>query len=448
MRKLVLAAGLGSILGVGALGVTQLPNLATAQNSGSDTQASGDASGLIEYEQNTINVVKEHGPSVVSVNVLARGQSVQNPREEFPEGFEEFLDQLPPQFREFFDQQQEQQGQERQQQTPPQEGAGSGFVIDDAGRMITNYHVVAAALQEDSVNLTEGSEITVTFPSNDEELPVRVVGANALYDLALLELQNPDALPQDATPIPVANSDDLQVGQKTIAIGNPFGFEFSVTTGVVSGVGRSLIGVGEADIPLVQTDAAINPGNSGGPLLNSSGELIGINTAIIPSLSITGQRGNQGVGFAVPSSLLQENLAQLEEGGFVSLQTRARLGIGILPVEEAYPEEIRQDANLPDEGIVVTAVQEGSAAESAGLRAPLLNPNTNQPVPESGDVITAVNGEPVTTTGELQNAILSRGEGDTVTLTTVRDGQEQQVDVTLAQVPQQNQQNQQQNQDN
>ena len=280
----------------------------------------------------------------------------------------------------------------------------------------------------------------MTFPGNDEEYPVRVVGANALYDLALLELQNPDQLPQSAAPLAIANSDDLSIGQKTIAIGNPFGFDSSVTIGIVSGIGRSLPGVGEIDIPLVQTDAAINPGNSGGPLLNSRGELIGVNTAIIPGQGGgLGTRGNIGIGFAVPSNILQDNLAQLESGGVTDLSTRARLGASIADVS-LYPENVRQELNLPEEGVALLEVSQGSAAERAGLQGGQFEINVNgQPVPVGGDVILAVNGQEVSDPGELQRLIFAQGEGDTVELRVWRDGEERTVPVTLSVVPQEQQ---------
>ena len=439
MKKLVLTAGLSSILGVGAFAVTQLPNLATAQNSGGDTQASGDASGLTEYEQNTINVVEQYGPSVVSVSITA--QAPQDQTVQVPEEFEDFLDQVPG-LRDFFEQQ---QGQGQQQQVPPQQGSGSGFVIDDAGRMITNYHVVRETLQEDSVNFTQGSSVTVTFPGSEEEFPVRVVGVNTLYDFALLELENPDDLPENVTPIPIADSEQVQVGQKVIAIGNPFGLDSTVSAGIVSAISRYAPSIGLVEVPYVQTDAAINPGNSGGPLLNSQGEVIGINTSILAGGggAFGGQPGNIGIGFAVPSNLLQENLAQLEEGGFVSSENRARLGLkGLFDVSQ-LPEEVRSNLNLPEDGVLFGEVEPGSAAEKAGLQGPEFEVMfQGQPIPAGGDVITAVDGEPVTTAGELQRAVLSQGEGDTVTLTIMRNGEERQVDVTLSQVPQQNQQDQ------
>ena len=305
--------------------------------------------------------------------------------------------------------------------------------------MVTNFHVVEAALQESSVDFTEGSSITVTFPGSEDEFPVSVVGVNTLYDLALLELQNVDDLPEGVSPIPIADSDEVQVGQKTIAIGNPFGLDSTVSAGIVSAISRYAPSIGLVEVPYVQTDAAINPGNSGGPLLNSQGELIGINTSILAGgqSAFGGQPGNIGIGFAVPSNLLQDNLAQLEEGGFVSSQTRARLGLeGLLEVSQ-LPDQVRNNLNLPDEGVLFQQVEPGSAAEEAGLRGPQFEVSfQGQALPAGGDVITAVDGEPISTVGELQNSVFSRSEGDTVTLTIIRDGQEQDVEVELSVVPQ------------
>ena len=425
------AALIFSVGSVGLLGATT----AFAQTGGATggaqaiTGLSGGA--LLEYEQNTISIVEEYSPSVVAVNLTVQGEPV------LPEGYEEFFDQVPEQFRRFF-QQPEQDPAPR-----PQQGSGSGFVVDDQGRIITNYHVVRSALQEESVEPREGAEITVTFPSSDEEFPVRVVGANQTYDLALLELTDPDALPQavrEVVPIPIADSDEVLVGQKAVAIGNPFGFATTVTQGVVSGVSRTLPGVGDQsvgyNIPLIQTDAPINPGNSGGPLLNSRGELIGINTAIIPNVGITGERGNLGIGFAVPANFLASNLAQLEEGGLINLQSRARLGIGIASVQD-YPANVRERLDLPEQGVVILQVEPGSAAEAAGLQGGDIEIMIEgQAVPAGGDVILAVDGAEVTDPSELQNLIFSRGEGDTVELRILRGGEEQTVEVTLARVQQ------------
>jgi serine protease Do len=378
--------------------------------------------GMLESELNTIDIVERFGDSVVSVNVEISGQRV-DPFEGVPE------EQIPPFFRQI-----------PPQQIPPQQGSGSGFVIDADGRLITNFHVVRSVLEEGSTELREGARLTVTFPTSlTEEVPARVVGANALYDLALLELEDPDDLPDEVNPIPIGDSESIRVGQKTIAIGNPFGFESTVTTGIVSALGRNLP-LTDVVIPLIQTDAAINPGNSGGPLLNSRGELIGINTAIFPLVSATGQAGFLGIGFAVPSNLLEQNLEQLAAGGIEDISTRPRLGIGIENVN-AYPEAVRERLDLPENGVAVLTVEPGSAAEEAGLQGSQFRIQVNgQSIPAPGDVIVGVNGEPITNLAQLQSLVFARGEGDVIELRIVRDGREMTVPVELKVVPAREQQ--------
>ncbi len=373
---------------------------------------------LLEDERNTVEIVERYGPSVAAVNVTVEGR-LTNPLEDIPE------DQIPPFFRQFMPQ--------FEQQQAPQRGSGSGFVVDADGRIVTNYHVIDAALEERSVELREGAEISVSF-ADDGTVPVRVLGANALYDLALLELEDPDDMPDGIQPIPLGDAAP-RVGQKVVAIGNPFGFESTVTTGIVSAVGRNLQGVGEVNVPLVQTDAAINPGNSGGPLLDSGGRLIGVNTAIIPNVSATGQRGSLGIGFAVPATTLADVLDDLREGGYVSVETRPRLGVSVQNVA-AYPEDLRRRMGLPDRGVAVLQVAEGGAADEAGLRSSSLAVQVGgRTLPIPDDVITAIDGQPVETVDDLQREVFARGEGDTVTLTVVRNGEETRVDVTLTVVP-------------
>jgi S1-C subfamily serine protease len=380
------------------------------------TRAATDA--LLPDERNTVEIVQRYGPSVVAVNVEVEGVMTA-PFGNIPQ------DQLPPFFRDLFP--------DMPQQRAPRQGSGSGFVVDEGGGILTNLHVVDAALEERSVTLRDGARVTVSF-EDGTTAPVRVVGVNALYDLALLELEDPSDLPPGLEPIPLRDEAPL-VGQKAIAIGNPFGFESSVTTGIVSAVGRTLPGIGEVAVPLVQTDAAINPGNSGGPLLDSAGRLIGVNTAIIPSVSATGQRGSLGIGFAVPSTTVAGALDEMREGGFVSVATRARLGVTVRDVA-AYPDAIRARLGLPDRGVAVMAVAEGGPAERAGLRPPSLSvqigPDT---VPVPDDVITAIDGRPVEDVDALQRAVFALGEGDTVTLTVARSEGTVEIDVTLGVVP-------------
>ncbi len=387
---------------------------ADAQNT-SDPVAEGP---LLENERNTVDIVERYGSAVVAVNVTVEGR-ITNPLEGVPE------EQIPPMFRQFLPQ--------FEQRQAPQRGSGSGFVVDADGSIVTNYHVVARALQERSVEMLEGAEMTVSF-QDGTTVPVRVVGVNALYDLALLELVEPDDLPGGLNPIPLGEEHPL-VGQKVIAIGNPFGFESTVTTGIVSAIGRTLPGVGEVGVSLVQTDAAINPGNSGGPLLDSGGRLIGVNTAIIPNLGANGQRGSLGIGFAVPSSVLAQTLDELREGGFVSVETRPRLGVTVQNVD-AYPQQVRDRLSLPDEGVAVIEVAPGSAADEAGLRPSGMSLDVGgRTLPVPDDVITAIDGEPVTSARDLQRAVFAKDAGDTVSLTVVRSGEEITVDVTLAVVP-------------
>ncbi|MDZ7800675.1 MAG: trypsin-like peptidase domain-containing protein [Trueperaceae bacterium] len=408
---------LAALLSVAALVLLVPIGPVGAQSESQDATRPADA--LLPDERNTVDIVDTYGPAVVAVNVSVEGR-ITSPFEDIPE------DQIPPFFREFMPEFEERQA--------PRRGSGSGFVVDADGGVVTNYHVVAQALQDGSVDLREGAELTVSFPDGSTH-PATVQGANALYDLALLQLEDPSALPETLRPIELGNGEAPMVGQKAIAIGNPFGFESTVTTGIVSGIGRSLPGVGEVNVPLVQTDAAINPGNSGGPLLDSSGDLIGVNTAIIPSLGAGGQRGSLGIGFAVPSSTLSSVLDDLRDGGFTSIDTRPRLGIQIRDVS-AYPDAIRERLGIPDEGVGVLQVQPGSAAEEAGLRGSEFAVQIGgQTVPVPGDVITAADGDPITSADQLQRHVFARSEGDVVTLSVLRGDETLEIDVELAVVP-------------
>jgi S1-C subfamily serine protease len=374
---------------------------------------------ILADERNTVEVASSVGPSVVAVNVEVEGR-VTNPFENIPD------DQIPPLFRDFIPQ--------FNQREAPQQGSGSGFVVGQPQGILTNFHVIESALESGTTTLREGASISVSFPSG-EEVDVQVQGVNALYDLALLRPQNDADFPSGVNSLTLADGDPL-VGQKAIAIGNPFGFESTVTTGIVSALGRSLPGVGEIDVPLIQTDAAINPGNSGGPLLNSSGEVIGVNTAIIPAVGLNGQRGSLGIGFAVPSITVVSVLEELSSGGFVSVETRARLGISVRNVA-SYPEAVRSRLGLPDRGVAILAVEPGGAAEEAGLRGSEFALDLNGmavPIPE--DVIVMVDGEEVRNTSELQRRVFAKSEGDAVTVTVRRGAETVDVDVVLRVVPQ------------
>ncbi len=378
-------------------------------------------SALLEDERNTIDIVDALGDSVVAVNVEVRGERV-NP-------FEDVLPFLPEQFRDLIP----------QQRTPQtRQSSGSGFVVDSDGRIITNYHVVRGALESDSVELRSGGSITVVFPSSEDEFDVRVVGANPDYDLALLELEDPGGLPEEVTPIELADSDTAMVGQKVIAIGNPFGLQSSVSQGIISAIGRELPSIGRVEIQMIQTDAAINPGNSGGPLLDSSGRLIGVNTMIVPGMTTAGTAGNIGIGFAVPSALLAETLPDLVEGGLIGfyagtidIVNRPRIGISGISLEE-FPDQAREALNLPEDGVVVIEVAPNSPAEEAGIVGPQYEANFgNQVFPAGGDIIIGANGDPVTEIADLQRLVLAGQEGDELQLEVWRNGDVRDVSLTL-----------------
>jgi len=417
-----IAFGLGTLIvavGLVLAGANLFP-VVSAQSS--TTQSGSQPSALLQNEQNTVNIVNTYGPSVVAVNVTVQGQRV-NPFQQ--QG-------VPPQFRQFLPQQ-------------PQviQAAGSGFVIDSQGQIITNYHVVRDALQQGTVKLQSSAKMTVTFQGSQKELPVHVVGADPDYDLALLQLDNPGNLPGNAKPIPVGNAANVKVGQKAIAIGNPFGLQSTVTEGIVSAMGRELPSVGQVKISMIQTDAAINPGNSGGPLLDSAGQVIGINTMIIPGMSANGQAGNIGIGFAVPSSLIQKALPDLKKGGLtgiyaqaLDIQNKPRIGVSVIGVDN-FPNDVRKTLNMPDHGAVVMQVAPGGPAEKAGLQGPSYQANVNgQNYPAGGDIILQADGTAINTVTDLQRIVLSKKAGDKIELQVERNGKTRNVTVTLEVVQQ------------
>ncbi len=281
------------------------------------------------------------------------------------------------------------------------DGAGSGFVWDDDGHVVTNFHVIA-----------EASEATVTL-ADGSEWPARLVGAAPDQDLAVLRIQAPQA---QLAPLPLGSSKALRVGQFAMAIGNPFGLDQTLTTGVVSALDREMESIsGRTIYGVVQTDAAINPGNSGGPLIDAAGRLIGVNTAIrSPSGS------SAGIGFAVPVDTVARVVPQLIAHGRV-----ARPGLGVFLASPGI------GARLGAKGAVVREVQPGSPAERAGLVG-LRVERTGRP--RLGDVITAVDGAPVDDVNDLLRALDTRAVGDAVVLTVSRDGAAREVQVTLAAV--------------
>ena len=371
---------------------------------------------LLENEINTIEVVERLGPSVVAVHITVQGEPV-SPLADVPQ------QQIPEQLRgliPFLD-----------LRAPIQQSSGSGFLVEVDGnpRLVTNFHVVKAALVEGTTSLVDGGKIEVTFPERPEaRFEVRVLGANPSFDLALLELTRGD-YPVSATPLVISDSSKLNVGQKAIAIGNPFGLESTVTSGIVSAVGRLVPSVGQILIPMIQTDAAINPGNSGGPLLNSRGELIVVNTSI---LNPTG-RSSAGLGFAVPSNLLAEALANLDLGGISNISnTRPRFGVTGRSVR-LLPESIRRILGLPDRGVVVLTVIPDSPADKAGLKGSTMSvPVGSLELQAGGDVIVAVDGVPIENAQQLSEIVTYQSMvGDALSVAIIRDGKDMAIEVVL-----------------
>jgi S1-C subfamily serine protease len=279
----------------------------------------------------------------------------------------------------------------------PQQGQGSGFILDKAGHILTNYHVVAGA----------NRGIQVTLNNKHAPYKARVIGTDKVHDLALLQIDAPNL-----EPVTLADSNGLSVGQKVYAIGNPFGLSGTMTRGIISAI-RTIGGSEGAPIEdAIQTDAAINPGNSGGPLLNSRGEVIGINTMIA---SNNGVDQSAGIGFAIPINTAKAVLADLTRYGKVK---RPSLGI----VSYAIGPDLAQQMGLAaDSGILVQKVVPGGAAERAGLHGGNQQAYVgNTPILLGGDLIVAIDGHPVTDPQEV-NALMEKHQaGDTISVTFYR----------------------------
>jgi Do/DeqQ family serine protease len=336
---------------------------------------------LPEPSNFVVDVVKETGPAVVRINAARKVQT------EIPPGLNN------PFFQDFFGSAIPQPSQEQIQR-----GTGSGFIVSDNGRILTNAHVVAGA-----------DEVTVTL-KDGRTLPGRVLGADPTTDVAVVKVE--------AEQLPVAkvgDSDQLQVGEWAIAIGNPLGLDNTVTTGIISATGRnsSDVGVGDKRVQFIQTDAAINPGNSGGPLLNANGEVIGMNTAIIQNA--------QGIGFAIPINQAERIAEQLITTGKVE---HPYLGIQMAPITPELQEQLksRQGMTLPvDKGIVIVGVVPNSPAAQAGLQA--------------GDVLTRVQGQAVTKAETVQNMVANTPVGTELPLTVLRKGQSVDLSVQVGTLP-------------
>jgi 2-alkenal reductase len=343
-------------------------------------------------EQLIASIYERVAPSVVHIRVVQRVSGTEGPRIEIP-GWPEFPD-MPE---DFFSR-----------------GEGSGFVWDKNGRIVTNYHVVQGA-----------EEVEVTF-RDGTRLQARILGTDPDSDLAVLEVDRPAVL---LRPVELGDSGTVFVGQRAIAIGNPFGQEWTLTTGVVSALGRTLpSGTSQFSIPeMIQTDAAINPGNSGGPLLDREGRLIGVNTLIMSQ-----DRVSSGVGFAIPVNIVKRVVPVLvEEGEY------AYAWLGIVGRELDRETALEMDLSADQRGALVVEVVEDSPAEEAGLRGSDRTVTKNGARLEiGGDVIVAVDGQTVRNIDDLiVYLVKEKRVGQEVALTVLRGGQEQEVRVTLGRRP-------------
>lgn len=286
------------------------------------------------------------------------------------------------------------------------EGAGSGSVIDKQGHVLTNYHVVEDA-----------NKVWVTLPGGKDPYEGEVVGEDPDNDVAVLKINAP---PEELFPVPLGTSDNLRVGQRVYTLGNPFGLEGTLTTGIISNLNRTLPSRTGHDMKsIIQTDAAMNPGNSGGPLLDTSGRMVGMNVAIATK---TGQ--NAGLGFAIPVNRIRQVVPQLIEHGKV-----VRADIGIVAVKELK------------QGLQIVEVNKGGPAEKAGLkgwslvrkhvtRGPLAYDVERQD-PTNSDIIVAVDGQPVDTASAFVEKIEDHQPGDQIQLTILRQGKQADVPVVL-----------------
>ena len=294
----------------------------------------------------------------------------------------------------------------------PQEGQGSGFIIDREGHVLTNYHVIADARQ-----------IDVTL-HNRKKYRASVVGTDRSHDLAIIQIKAPDL-----SPMAMGDSRNLQVGQKVYAIGNPFGLSGTLTSGIVSSIRQVQEPDGMTIDEAIQTDAAINPGNSGGPLLNSHGEVIGINTMIAGN---PGVNQSAGIGFAIPINTAKAVLNDLLTLGRVR---RPALGVVTIPISPDIADEL----GLPsDYGLLVVQVLPGGAAARAGLRGGTERAYLgNMPIMIGGDLIVAIDGQDVQDQQQLGHVMNSHRAGDSVKVTIYRGKRKMDLQVTLGEARQQ-----------
>ncbi|MBO0700942.1 MAG: trypsin-like peptidase domain-containing protein [Zavarzinella sp.] len=296
------------------------------------------------------------------------------------------------------------------------QGTGSGFVWDDQGRIVTNCHVILDTLQVNGsgeVSIGQAARIRITLADRTQTEDVVLVGVSPDHDTAVLQVRGISA--DKLHKIPVGSSSDLEVGQTAYAIGNPYGQSLTFTQGIVSALDREINSITDRPITgVIQTDASLNPGNSGGPLLDREGRLIGMNTAIT---SPTG--GNVGIGYAIPVDTVNQVVTDL-----IRNRPPTRPSMGIVTLRERDTRALGFD-----KGVMVAEVKEGSPAEKAGLKGFRRDPDAGEQ--HYGDVIIAVNGQPINGLSDLARVMAKFKVGQTVKLTILRDKQTREVSVTL-----------------
>ena len=380
LTSLVIAALGGCSGGANILKTRKLDDSVQAQNQPDNPQQIPFIGGGSESRDPNfvVNVVQKVGPAVVRIDTSRTVSSL-------PEGFDD------PFLRRFFGDVPSQ----RREQT----GNGSGFIIDTNGRILTNAHVV------------DGADRVTVVLKDGRRLDGKVLGEDRLTDVAVIQI-DANSLPT----VPIGNSENLQPGEAVVAIGNPLGLDYTVTSGIISATGRSSSDIGASDkrVDYIQTDAAINPGNSGGPLLNASGEVIGMNTAII--------RGAQGLGFAIPMNTVQRISQELIAKGRVD---HPFLGIQMITLTPEIKEMLNSELGNPtvsaDKGVLLRQVVPRSPAARAGLRA--------------GDVIQSINNQTVTKNDEVQKIVEKSKVGVPLQIKVERNGRTVELAVTPAPLP-------------
>lgn len=294
---------------------------------------------------------------------------------------------------------------------PTEAGSGTGFLIDRQGHIVTNYHVI------------EGAQELVVTLLDESRWEAKVIGADPSNDLAVIKIEAPT---ERLRTLELADSSEVFVGQKVLALGNPFGLQHTLTTGIISALGRTIEAQNGKKIEgVLQTDAAINPGNSGGPLLNSEGRVIGINSAII------GSAGSVGIGFAIPSDTARRIVPDLLQYGYVQ-----RPWLGVEPIPTRYLS--RAGLNVP-EGLLIARIVPGTAAANSGLRGADRDIIVGRyRIPWGGDILTQLEDQPLSSPEDLARIIDNRNPGDTLSLTYLRDGKTYRTKVTLTKRPRPN----------